>query len=110
MTRGSVFYPPPPAAAPPKPSPCVVRACVRACHVCHVVCVCHVCRVVKEDESVDWKERYRTTYHFRKGIFMGDRKKNEITIRLDSACLVAEEPALALTGEVRTRAPPNGTG
>jgi hypothetical protein len=65
--------------------------------------------VVKEDESVDWKERYRTTYHFRKGIFMGDRKKNEITIRLDSACLVAEEPALALTGEVRARAPPNRT-
>lgn len=53
-----------------------------------------------EDELVDWKERYRTTYHFRKGIFMGDRKKNEITIRLDSACLVAEDPALTLTGEV----------
>jgi hypothetical protein len=57
----------------------------------------------EQDDLVDWKERYRTTYHFRKGIFLGDRKKNEITIRLDTAHFVAEDPALTLSGEVMIR-------
>jgi hypothetical protein len=50
----------------------------------------------------DWRERYKATFHFRKGSLLaqGDRKKNEIIVRLDTSHFVAGTPSLALTGEV----------
>lgn len=53
-----------------------------------------------DDEAVDWKARYKSTFHFRKGIFLGDRKKTEIIIRLDTARFFTDDATLALTGEV----------
>jgi hypothetical protein len=68
---------------------------------------CSVVRVKgrKRDERLllqDWRERYRATFHFRKGSLLaqGDRKKNEIIVRLDTSHFVAGTPSLALTGEV----------
>ncbi len=51
---------------------------------------------------LDWRERYRATFHFRKGSLLaqGDRKKNDIIVRLDTSHFVAGTPSLALTGEV----------
>jgi hypothetical protein len=84
------------------PAPCQGKCCLTTATPMRGSWLSRWCQSIRS-KDVEWKERYRKTFHFRKRTLLspGDRKKNEIVVCLDTSYFVAGEPSLELTGEVR---------